>query len=259
MPPRFVEGRRHPPAIATRERAGENQAGCRARRPPFPLLPRVPAGQACSVRAFWDALPVRWTRPLQSFFSAGDRLLDRLLCVVGAVLCSQVPEFIQQYRQRLGGQRDEARRQLGQFQEIASNAGLTLDQLIAKSRGSIETTVAQLGQLMHDTVDRVSALSAADAAIRNASMFTRPLVFLRHVDLSVAHATWTIFKPAVPTTLEGAIYAAFGVLLMLAVYHGGVRYPVRRAWRRRAERRARAGQTGPVETGVTPGDGDFSV
>ncbi len=218
------------------------------------LLDPTSYQQACPGRVLLDALLVRWTRPLQSLFSAGDRLLDRLLCVVGAVLFSQLPEFMQQYLQRLGGHLDEARRQLEQFQVVATKAGLTLDQLIAQSRGNTETTVAQLGQVMRDTMDRVDALSAAEAAIRNASMFTRPLVFLRHIDLSIAHATWTIFKPAVPTTIEGAVYAVSGLLLMLAFYHGGVRYPLRRAWRRRAARHARTGQTALAEgTGVRPG------
>ena len=184
---------------------------------------------------------MRLTRPLHSVFSAGDTLIDRLLCVAGAVLCSQLPEFIQQYLQRLGGHLDEARRQLGQFQEIAAKSGLTFDQLMAKSQDNPEATVARLGRLMHDTADRVDALSAADAAIRDASVFSRPLVFLRHVDLSIARATWSVFKPAVPTTIEGMVYAAIGVLVILALYHGAVKYPVRRAWRRRAERRAMAG------------------
>ena len=105
---------------------------------------------------------MRLTRPLQSAFSAGDGLIDRLLCVVGAVLCSQLPEFIQQYVQRLGGHLDEARRQLGQFQEIAAKSGLTFDQLMAKSRDASEATVARLGQLMHETMVRVDALAAAE-------------------------------------------------------------------------------------------------
>jgi Protein of unknown function (DUF2937) len=185
---------------------------------------------------------VRLTRPLQSLCSASDGLIDRVLCVVGAVLCSQLPEFIQQYLQRLGGHLDEARRQLGQFQEIAAKSGLTLDQLITKSRDASEATVARLGQLMHDTMVRVDALSAADAALREASVFSRPFVFLHHVDLSIARATWSVFKPAVPTTVEGMLYAGLGMLLMLALYHGGVRYPVRRAWRLRASRQAAAGR-----------------
>ncbi len=174
--------------------------------------------------------------------SAGDGLIDRLLCVVGAVLFSQLPEFIQQYVQRLGGHLDEARRQLDQFREVAAKSGLTLDELAARSQANAEATVARLGQLIHDTAARVDALAAADAAIRDASILTRPFVFFRHADLSIARATWTIFRPAVPTTVEGMLYAAMGVLMILAFYHGAVRYPVRRVWRRRRERRAAAGR-----------------
>ncbi len=178
------------------------------------------------------------TRPVQKVVSAGEGLVDRLLCVLGAVLFSQLPEFIQQYLQRLGGHLDEARRQVEQFREVAAKSGLTLEQLTAHSQANAEQSVARLGHLMQDSVARVDLLADADAAIRHASILTRPFVFLRHVDLSIAQGTWGIFKPAVPTTLEGLLYAAFGVLVMLAFYHGAVRYPVRRAWQRRAERRA---------------------
>ncbi len=178
---------------------------------------------------------------MQKVVSAGDGLIDRLLCVLGAVLFSQLPEFMQQYLQRLGGHLDEARRQLDQFREVAAKSGLTLDQLVARSQANPEEAVARLGRLMQDTVARVDALAGAEAAIRHASILTRPFVFLRHVDLAIARGTWSIFKPAVPTTLEGLLYAGLGVLVVLAIYHGAVRLPVRRAWRRRAERRAAAG------------------
>lgn len=203
-----------------------------------------------------NAGSVHWTRPLPSIYSAGEGLIDRLLCVVGAVLFSQIPEFIQQYLQRLGGHLDEARRQLGHFQEIATKAGLTLDGLMARSQGSPEPTVIQLGRLIRDTASRVDALAAAEAGIRSASLFSRPLVFLRHLDLSIARATWAIFKPAVPTTVEGLVYAGLGVLLMLAFYYGGVKYPVRRAWRRRTERRTLAGRPSPGTTQPRPGGVD---
>ncbi len=183
---------------------------------------------------------MRVTRPVQKVLTAGDGLIDRLLCVLGAVLFSQLPEFIQQYLQRLGGHLDEARRQLDQFREVAAKSGLTLEQLTAQTQANTEATVARLGHLMHDTADRVYVLANADAAIRHASILTRPFVFLRHVDLSIARGTWSIFRPAVPTTIEGMLYAGLGVLIILALYHGAVRYPMRCAWRRRAARRAAA-------------------
>lgn len=53
---------------------------------------------------------MKWTAPLRPVVKAGDTLIDRLFCVFGAVLFCQLPEFIQQYLQRLGGRLDEARR-----------------------------------------------------------------------------------------------------------------------------------------------------
>lgn len=185
---------------------------------------------------------MRWTQPVRSLLAAGEGYLDRLLCVVGAVLFSQLPEFIQQYLQRLGGHLDEARHQLEQFRAAAAKSNLTLDEFITRTLGSAEPAVARLGGVMRETVARVDELATAEAAIRQASIFARPFVFLQHLDFSIARATWSIFRPAVPTTLEGLVYAALGVLLALAFYHGAVKAPVRRAWRRRAERRALAAQ-----------------
>jgi hypothetical protein len=196
--------------------------------------------EACPAEKLINLPSVRWNQPVRSLLASGEGLLDRLLCVVGAVLFSQLPEFIQQYLQRLGGHLDEARRQLEQFRAVAAQSDLTLDQLIARNLGSGEPTVAGIGRVIQETMARVDALAAADAAIRQASMLSRPFVFLRHLDFSIVHATWTIFKPAVPTTVEGLFYSACGVLLALAFYHGGVKLPIRRALRRRAERRAGA-------------------
>ena len=183
-------------------------------------------------------------RPFALLLLGLERFFERALCVIGAVLCSQLPEFFQQYLQRLGGHLDEARRQLEQFRDTAAQGGLTLDQLIAKTNAAPEPVVANLGKVMADTELRVQVLSSSEAAIRGASVWTRPFVFLRHCDPRIAHATWAAFKPGVPTTAEGALYAGMGMLLLLALYHGGVRYPVRRAWNRRRGRRAVSAGTG---------------
>jgi hypothetical protein len=60
---------------------------------------------------------------------------------------------------------------------------------------------------------------------------------MQHVDSEIANATWAIFKPAVPTTLEGALYAGVGIVVLLALYHGLVRQPCARAWQRRQARK----------------------
>ena len=181
-----------------------------------------------------------WPQPIRSVCAAGEGLLDRLLCVAGAVLFAQVPEFIQQYLQRLGGHLDEARRQLEQLKDAAAQSGLTLDQLIADTTANADPAVARLGGVVHAASARVETLASADDAIRHASLFTKPFVFLRHLDPSIAHATLSIFRPAVPTTIEGLVYALAGMVVLVGIYHLGVKHPVRRAWRARAARRGQA-------------------
>jgi len=176
-------------------------------------------------------------RPGKALLDAGDGLLDRVLCVVGTVVFSQIPEFMQQYVQRLGGHLDEARRHLQQFQQAATQSGLTLDKLIGQTTVNADPAVAKLGGVMTEAVARVQTLESAQSAIQEASLWSRPFVFLQHVDTSIARATWIVFKPAVPTTLEGLVYSLAGMLLLLLVYHFGIKFPVARVYARRTQRR----------------------
>ena len=174
-------------------------------------------------------------KPVHPLLGAGEGLLDRVLCVLGAVTFSQLPEFMQQYLQRLGGHLDEARRQLQQFRQSAEQSGLTLDRFITQTTANPDAAVAKLGDVMAQSATRVDTLESAQAALQNASLWSRPFVFLRHVDPSIAHATWSIFKPAVPTTAEGLIYAATGMLVFIAIYHLGIKHPIVRARARRTQ------------------------
>lgn len=176
----------------------------------------------------------------KALVTTGDGFLDRVLCVGGALAFSQAPEFIQQYIQRLGGHVDEARRQVLQFRQAAEQSGLTLDRLIAQTNVNPDPAVAKLGNVMNAATARLDGLESAQNAIVQSSLFERPFVFLRHMDTEIARSTWSVFKPALPTTMEGLLYALVGMGLLLCLYHGFVRYPVSRGYRvwkrRRVER-----------------------
>jgi DNA-binding phage protein len=163
---------------------------------------------------------MRWLKPL---FSAGESLVDRILCVLGAVFFAQAPEFMQQYLQRLGGHLAEARRQLAQFEEIARQAGKTVQELATQYAANADPAVVSVGKLVSDTELRVSALGSAEVALRDASVWGRPFVFLRQLDWEIARGTGSVYKPAVPTTIEGLLYALIGVTLILALYYGLIR------------------------------------
>lgn len=177
-------------------------------------------------------------RPTKAALASSEKIFDRILCVAGAVLFSQAPEFMQQYLQRLGGHLAEAQRRLADYERVAVETSQSLDQLIATSKASSEAALAKLGTVMETAGARVAELTAAESAIREASPFTRPVEFLQHMDSAIVRDTWTIYQPAVPTTLEGVLYAGVGLVLLLALYHGLIRQPVARVYHRRQTRKA---------------------
>ena len=168
----------------------------------------------------------------------GEKLLDRALCVAGAVIFSQAPEFMQQYLQRLGGHLDEARRQLQQFKAVAAQSGLSLEKFIAQTNANADVAVAKLGGVMSAAGERVAELEVAQQAMLQASPLSRPFVFLHHVDAEIANATWSIYQPAVPTTVEGLLYALLGMAVFLLVYHALIKVPCSRIMARRRARNA---------------------
>jgi hypothetical protein len=170
----------------------------------------------------------------RGFLDVFDNLIDRLLCVVGAGLFSQGPEFMQQYLQRLGGHLDEARRQLAVFQQTAAQAGVSLEKFITQIGSSADPAMAKLGAVMSGTAERVASLQLAHDTLLSAPLWERPVVFLHHLDLDIARATGAVYKPAVPTTTEGLIYALAGLLVFLALYHIGFKYALARFSRRAA-------------------------
>lgn len=169
-------------------------------------------------------------------FAAIEGFLDRVVCVLGAVLFAQAPEFFQQYLQRLGGHLSEARQHLAEFEKAAQAAGKPLAKFITDTSANADAGLAKLGQTMQHTTERVDALGSAQQALIDASVWSRPFAFVKHVDYDIAHATASVFKPAVPTTFEGAAYALLGVAIAFSIWHVVIRLPLKRFLQPRSSR-----------------------
>jgi len=177
--------------------------------------------------------------------SNGEKILDRVLCVVGAVVFSQAPEFMQQYLQRLGGHLDEARRILGQFQQSAALSGTSFQDYVSHLTGNDDRLIVSLGKNINAVVQRVTDLGGAEEALRTASVLKRPFAFLAHFDPEIALATFRAYRPAVPTTVEGLVYGGIGVMAALSLYYGCVKYPAAAFLRHRRAKKEQLAQAAP--------------
>ncbi len=148
----------------------------------------------------------------------------------GAVGLSQMPEFSQQYIQRMGGAVDELRGFVADFDADAVSVGLTREEALLdlKSGGALGAARADtVGQM----IGRYQQMSEALAAIQGAGPFTRAYTVAKVPDRDVAQATWAAYQPAVPFTVEGGMFGAAGFLggwLGSAILMGLLKWPFRR-------------------------------
>jgi Protein of unknown function (DUF2937) len=162
--------------------------------------------------------------------------LRRIAALIGlffGIVASQVPEYAQQYRQRLGGAIDELNTLIQRFEADAAQSGMDQQQGISHLQQSDDRFVQQRGDQMQDTIMRRDRLEKQANDFAKAGPVGRVLVLAEDFDPKIAARAYQAYEPAVPTTTEGLIAAVIGFLFGGGLIHL-VAWPVRRR-RRRAE------------------------
>jgi hypothetical protein len=160
-------------------------------------------------------------RLLQYSVKCLNSLAGHVVAVVGAAAGSQLPGFMQHYMQRLGGHVAEAEHNLRGWLEIANKSAIDLSALVDSYLASADPSVVATGHKCAADMVRVDQLRASLLALQDASVWMRPIVFVRHLDPDIADATLAIFSPNIPLDLEGLVYASIGMFLGLVIFLGG--------------------------------------
>lgn len=153
--------------------------------------------------------------------------------LAGAGATAQFPEFSQQYLQRLGGAVQALDQVLEDFDASASALGLNRYQALDQMQGTPFVDKRRVD--MEATFARHARLAADLAALRDAGPFMRVYHANRMADRDLLRGTWGDFKPALPLTFEGAVFAGAGFVL------GGMAVAVLLGSWRAMRRRMRAG------------------
>ena len=161
------------------------------------------------------------------------RWLSLAFALFGGVSASQLPEFSQQYRQRLGGALDELNRMLADFDQDAQASNMTRAQAINRMRADSDEFVRQRGRRITETDVRAAKLTSQQKNFETAGAFTRIFVMAKDYDSGIATRTWRDFRPAVPVTIDGFTAAALGFFAALGLWHL-IAWPIGRKRRRLA-------------------------
>ncbi|MEP0232060.1 DUF2937 family protein [Roseibium sp.] len=140
--------------------------------------------------------------------------MTRMLMLIVAVICgtatSQLPEFAQQYRQRIGGAIDALQEVMADFEADASQFGLTVDEAIVRLKSGADDFARERGETMEQTRARLSKLVDQRDALATSGPFARLAVVLESMDPKLAQSTAEDYEPALPVTMEGAVSAGLG-------------------------------------------------
>lgn len=139
------------------------------------------------------------------------RVIPLLLGLCLGAATSQLPEFSQQYLQRLGGAVDELALVVGDFDRSAEAQGLTRASALEQMRGEGFTDLRR--QDMARSFDRHDRLVTDLAALRGANPSLRPMMLWRMSDRQIMQRAWDDFAPAVPVTPAGLSYGGGGFVL----------------------------------------------
>jgi hypothetical protein len=130
-----------------------------------------------------------------------------------AVALSQFPEYAQQYTQRLGGAVDELRVITEDFDRAAVAGGLDRVTALQRYSASNDDFLAGRGTSMTATFERYEQLSATLARIEGAGPAERFQSLPAYLDTDIGQRTLENYRPAIPVTMEGILYAGGGFIL----------------------------------------------
>ena len=147
------------------------------------------------------------------------RFLAMLLGVAGAVLGSQGPGFTLQYMQNLQGRIDELRPIVEEFDANIAQYDYTRERALGECRTATGLLDA-LCTTYVSTVQRYELLTAHMAKLEGVDDNVRPLILAKSQMRDITVSVYEQYKPAVPTTVDGAIYAGGG----FAVLWGGASF-----------------------------------
>jgi hypothetical protein len=163
-------------------------------------------------------------------------ILDRVLLLAAALLSTQLPHFMDQYTQRIGGHYETEQAYLERFQGIADEffAG-DLKLMVREFKAAQQGSIVRMGELIEDSIERTAALQQTLTILRGENFLQKLSYLATAPDRAVVRGTLEDFQPGLPFSLEAILCGASGGILSLLLFATSIRLPLR-LLRRRKER-----------------------
>lgn len=141
------------------------------------------------------------------------------LIVSGGIGASQVPQFVQEYEQRLGGASDEAARQLAEYAKVARQAGMVLETYINLLKSNADARVVATGDTISGLQSRSQRLIQHRQQLAQSQRLLKPVILAQAYDQDLLAATWAQFRfSLLLDPIFGIIGLVFGWLMHMLLW-----------------------------------------
>lgn len=153
-------------------------------------------------------------------------LLDRVCFALGVLLFMQVPHFIDQYTQRLGGFYQAQLEHLHQYQDIANSQHQgDLNKLIQEFESSHRNSVREAGANIRNLHIASQSLKTEVDVLEGNNFVYKVLHLLTGAHYNIAGETLRIYKPGIPLSIEGILCGLIGGVLLSLLFNAVLMIP----------------------------------
>jgi len=153
-----------------------------------------------------------------------SRFFALVFAIIAGVAGSQAPGFTLQYMQNLTGRVDVLKPIVDEFDQKVQQYGYTRTRALEECKladGLLEALCSGYAKTMNDYITLKAHLDKLQAA----SSVMRPITLAQSYRREIVDSAWSAYKPAVPTTTDGAVYGggSFVIIwLILSILFGGL-------------------------------------
>ncbi len=153
-------------------------------------------------------------------------LLDKICFTIGAIVFLQLPHFIEQYTQRMGGYASSQAEQIAEYQNIADqHFGGDLTAYISRLAQNSDPAIAESAQQINQRIQKTQTIENELTVFESKPLWYQVPYFITHMRMDLVNGTAQNFSPGLPINLWAWGYGLVGGVLFSLLFNGIVLIP----------------------------------
>jgi len=153
-------------------------------------------------------------------------LIDKVFFAVGVIVFLQLPHFIEQYTQRIGGYATSQTEQIKEYQLIADvHFNGDLQAYIQRMQQNSDPAIASAAEQIANRLDKAHSIEKELLIYEQQPLWYQVPYFMTHIRLDLAKGTAQNFAPGLPINIWAWGYGLIGGVLFSLIFNGVVKLP----------------------------------